>query len=86
MAAYRFGALENTLFEPGESGLMSQVADMPIAAVAIIVEASQPRVVSQGVSVKWPVTWRRDPMSMIGTAATPLTTALQGRALIGSRG
>ena len=62
---------------------------MPIAAAAITAEASQPRVVSHGVNVNWPITWRRDPMSiiitMIGIAATPLITALQNSALIGSR-
>jgi hypothetical protein len=40
---------------------------MPIAAAVISAEASQPRVVGHGVNVNWPITWRRDPMSMIIT-------------------
>ena len=52
--------------------------------------ASQPSVFSHGDSVNWPITFAREPISMImimiGTAATPLTTALQNSALIGSSG
>ena len=63
---------------------------MPMAASAIIAVANQPRVISQRVSVNWPITDRREAMSMImaiiGTAATPLITALQNSALIGSSG
>ena len=33
-----------------------QVANMPMAAVAITAQASQPRVVSHGVSVNWSIT------------------------------
>ena len=63
---------------------------MPMAASAIIAVANQPRVISQRVSVNWPITDRREAMStimaIIGTAATPLITALQNSALIGSSG
>ena len=51
--------------------------------------ASQPRTVNDFVSVKSPMIALREAMSMIiamiGTAATPLITALQISALIGSR-
>jgi hypothetical protein len=66
------------VLEPGEApqacAQLPQVANMAMAAAAITAEASQPRVVSHGVNVNRPITWRRDAMSMIitmiGTAAT----------------
>jgi hypothetical protein len=67
-----------------------QVANMPTAAAAITAVASQPSILSQGNNVNWPMTRRRDPismiMTMIGNAAMPLITALQNSALIGSIG
>ena len=58
---------------------------MPMAAAAITALASQPRACSHGVSVNSPITCRRDAismiMTMIGTAATPLITALQNKRL-----
>ena len=44
-----------------------QVANMPMAVVAITEETIQLRVVSHGVSVNRPITWRCDSMSMIIT-------------------
>ena len=64
--------------------------NMPMAAAAITAVASHPRVLNPGLSVNWPITRRREAismtMTMIGTAATPLITALQNSALIGSSG
>ena len=61
---------------------------MAMAAAAITAVASQPIVFSQGPSVNWPITRWREAKSMIrimiGTAVTPLITALQNNALIGS--
>jgi hypothetical protein len=69
---------------------LPHVANMLMAATAITALASQPRVISHGLRVNWPITRRREPisiiMTMIGTAATPLITALQNSALIGSSG
>ena len=69
---------------------MPQVANIPIAAAAIAAVASQPRDISHGVNVNCPIICRREAismiMTMIGTAATPLITALQISALIGSSG
>ena len=63
---------------------------MPTAAAAMTAVASQPSALSHGRSVNWPITSGRDAISMIitmiGTAATPLITALQNSALIGSSG
>ena len=63
---------------------------MPTAARAIAAVESQPRLASNGLSVNWPITRVREAismiMTMIGTAATPLITALQNSALIGSSG
>ena len=69
---------------------MPQVANIPIAAAAIAAVASQPRDISHGVNVNCPIICRREAismiMTMIGTAATPLITALQNSGLIGSNG
>ena len=63
---------------------------MPTAAAVMTAVASQPSVLSQGFRAKSPMTSRREAMCMIktmmGTAATPLTTALKISALIGSSG
>ena len=64
-----------------------QVANMPMAAAAIDRRGEPAQAFSHGVSVNWPITCRREAISMIitmiGTAATPLITALQNSALIG---
>ena len=61
---------------------------MPTAATAITAVASQPSAFSRGRRANWPITFLREAISMIitmiGTAATPLITALQNSALIGS--
>jgi hypothetical protein len=66
---------------------LPHVANMPTAATAIAAVASQPRASSNGCSANWPMTWFREAismiMTMIGTAATPLMTALQNKALMG---
>ena len=55
----------------------------------MIAVPSQPKTLSRFVSVNWPITALREAKSiiiaMIGAAATPLITALQISALIGSR-
>ena len=62
---------------------------MPTAAAPITVVANQPTVLRTGGSVNPPITAglqaRRIIMTMTGTATTPLITALQNSALIGSR-
>jgi hypothetical protein len=67
-----------------------QVATMPTAAAAMTAVAIQPSALSHGFRANSPITLRREAMSMIiaiiGTAATPLTTALKISALIGSSG
>jgi len=57
------------------------VANMPMAATPITAVASQPSALSNGRSANWPMICFREAismiMTMIGTAATPLMTALQ---------
>ena len=66
------------------------VANMPTAAAVVTAVAIQPSVFSHGLRTNSPMTSRREAMCMImtiiGTAATPLTTALQNSALTGSSG
>ena len=63
---------------------------MPTAAAAMTAVAAHPSVLSHGFKANSPMTSRREAismiMTMIGTAATPLTTALKISALIGSSG
>jgi hypothetical protein len=69
---------------------LPHVANIPTAATVIAAVASQPRALSKGRSANWPMTCFREAINMIvtmiGTAATPLMTALQNRALMGSSG
>jgi hypothetical protein len=69
---------------------LPQVANIPMAAAAITAVASHPRIASDFVSTNLPMTDRREAMSIIisiiGTAATPLTRALQISAFTGSSG
>jgi hypothetical protein len=66
---------------------LPHVANMPTAATAIAAVANQPRALGKGCSTNWPMTCFREAismiMTMIGTAATPLMTALQNKALMG---
>ena len=67
-----------------------RLTNIPTAAAVITAVASQPSPFSHGPSVNWPMTFEREPSSMIitmiGTAVTPLMTALQNNALMGSSG
>ncbi len=63
---------------------------MPTAAAAMTAVAIQPSALSHDLIANAPITSRREAMcmimAMIGTAATPFTTALQNSALTGSSG
>ncbi len=74
----------------GAFGQSPQVANMPTAAAAITAVASHPNIWRSGPKANAPMTVYREAISMImpmmGTAATPLMTALQNKALMGSSG
>jgi hypothetical protein len=84
----QIGAWRKKLFPPDIQS--PHVANIAIAAVAIAAVASHPSPLSHSPRANSPMTFRREAMSMIiamiGTAATPLMTALQKSALIGSSG
>src|SRR5579859_3101134 len=74
----------------GGGSLHQAVASIVTTAIAIATVASQPRNFSRRLITNGPMTSSRVAISiittMIGTAMTPLITALQNKALIGSIG